>query len=65
MTMAKRIYGYISRTINSLTKDEDVRQELWLYIIEGNSPYKLQSHYETILKTQEIENGFKEKLQRR
>lgn len=58
--MVKRIYGYIERTINDLSKDQDVRQELWLYILEGNSPFELQSHYENVLKSQENMYGFEE-----
>ena len=46
--MVKKIYGYIQRTINNLTEDEDVRQELWLYILEGNSVFTLTEHFHEI-----------------
>lgn len=60
--MAKKIYGYIARIIKSLSKDEDIQQELWLYILEGNSPFTLQEHYIKILKEQEIMYGFEKNL---
>lgn len=60
--MAKKIYGYIAWIIKNLTKDEDVQQELWLYILEGNSPFTLQDHYNKIVNKQESFNGFKEKF---
>jgi hypothetical protein len=39
--MKKKIFGYIMREINRLTKDEDLRQDLWLYVLEGNDPFSL------------------------
>lgn len=48
--MAKKIYGYITRIIQNLTKDEDIRQELWLFVLEGNSPFHLQNYYKTLTK---------------
>lgn len=60
--MVKRIYGYINRIIYNLTSDEDIQQELWLYILEGNSPFTLQDQYLTILRNQENQYGFEEKL---
>ena len=59
--MAKRIYGYITRIIHNLTNDEDLRQDLWLYILEGHSPFNLEQHYLS-LKDQENKDGFEEKL---
>ena len=58
--MAKKIYGYIMRIIHHLTDDEDIRQDLWLYVLEGNSPFTLQSQYKKIVKKRENYNGFKE-----
>ena len=46
--MAQKIYGYMQRTINKLTNDEDIRQELWLYLLEGNSVFTLVEHFHTI-----------------
>jgi hypothetical protein len=60
--MAKRIYGYIKWTIQNLTNDEDIQQELWLYFLEGNYPFTLQEQYKKIVKMQEIQYGFEEKL---
>lgn len=64
--MAKKIYGYMARTINELTKDEDVRQELWLYLLEGNSVFTIKDQYQRISFKQntylERENGTKKKL---
>ena len=57
--MAKRIYGYIAWIIQNLTKDEDIQQELWLYILEGNSPFTLEEQYHKIVRKQEIRYGFK------
>ena len=37
--MKKEILGYIAREINRLTNDEDFRQELWLYFLEGNEDW--------------------------
>ena len=39
-----KIFGYIMREINRLTKDEDLRQELWLHFLEGNHPSTFQEH---------------------
>jgi len=52
--MVKKIYGYMQRTINSLTEDEDIRQELWLYILEGNSAFTLIEYFHKI---QDIKYG--------
>jgi hypothetical protein len=34
--------------INELTEDEDLRQELWLYLLEGNSVFTLVDHFHKI-----------------
>lgn len=41
--MKARILGYVAQEINRLTSDEDMRQELWIYFLEGNSPFSLGS----------------------
>ena len=55
--MKKRIFGYVMKEINRLTKDDDLRQELWLYFLEGNSPFTFQEYLSQILEQQEIEKG--------
>lgn len=55
--MKQRINGYIARIISSLTKDEDIQQELWLYVLEGNSPFTIQERYLYILGKQEKKSG--------
>jgi hypothetical protein len=60
--MAKRIYGYIAWVIQNLTKDEDIQQELWLYVLEGNSPFTLQDQYRKIIRDQEFRNGFEKTI---
>jgi len=34
----------IAERINCLTSDEDLRQELWVYYLEGNSPDTFEHH---------------------
>lgn len=46
--MKKKIFGYVMKEINRLTNDEDLRQELWLYFLEGNSPFSFEKHLESI-----------------
>ena len=53
--MRRRILGYIMREINHLTKDEDLRQELWLHFLEGNSPFSLKEHLNKIKSKQNLE----------
>lgn len=60
--MAKRIHGYIAWIIQNLTNDEDIQQELWLYILEGNSIFTLKDQYLKIIKEQGHMYGFKKKL---
>jgi hypothetical protein len=66
--MLQRIHGYIVREIQHLTKDEDLRQELWIHILEGNSLFSLEDHLKKLLKEQkiiqmmEISYGFKKKF---
>lgn len=66
--MLQKIRGYIAREILHLTSDEDLRQELWIHILEGNSLFSLADHLESLKKKQEyqltLENnyGFKKKF---
>jgi hypothetical protein len=46
--MKQKIFGYIAREINRLTNDEDLRQDLWLFFLEGNSPFSFKDHLGTI-----------------
>lgn len=57
--MVKKIYGYLARTINALTKDEDLRQELWLYLLEGNSAFTIIDHYHKISFSRKLPKGRK------
>jgi len=47
--MKTRILGYVAREINRLTSDEDIRQELWLYFLEGNSLFLLETRFNSII----------------
>jgi hypothetical protein len=66
--MRQRIHGYIAREIQHLTNDEDLRQELWIHILEGNSICSLEDHLNELLKRRRdievMENtyGFKTKF---
>lgn len=65
--MRQRIHGYIAREIQHLTNDEDLRQELWIHVLEGNSILTLEDHLKELLarrKREAMENtyGFKTKL---
>lgn len=58
--MVKKIYGYTTWIIQNLTNDEDIQQELWLYILEGNSIFTLQDQYKKIINTMENIDGLEE-----
>jgi hypothetical protein len=66
--MLQRIHGYIAREIQHLTKNEDLRQELWIHILEGNSLFSLEAHLKKLIKEQKViqamesNYGFKKKL---
>ena len=72
--MRLRILGYVAQLINKLTSDEDIRQELWVYFLEGNSPFLLEKKLSFIKEKEnkadkiimyvdmETLNGFKEKF---
>lgn len=38
----------IAKRINQLTSDEDLRQELWVYYLDGNSPDTFAQHLHTL-----------------
>ena len=40
----------VAERINRLTSDEDLRQELWVYYLEGNSPDTFAQHLEHLQK---------------
>lgn len=44
METKNKIFGYVMTEINRLTNDEDLRQELWLFFLEGNSPFLFKEH---------------------
>lgn len=66
--MLQKIHGYIAREIQHLTKDEDLRQELWIHILEGNSLFSLETHLKKLIKQDKNRKrpesiyGFKKKL---
>lgn len=66
--MLQRIRGYIARQIQHLTKDEDLQQELWVHVLEGNSIFSLETHLQKLLKEKKRQRdsekmyGFKTKL---
>ena len=49
--------------INNLTDDEDDRQDLWVYLLEGNSLNSLTKRLEEIKKSQKIYDKTQKKLQ--
>ncbi len=53
--MKKKIFGYIAREIHRLTSDPDLRQELWLFFLEGNSPFSLREHLDYLKNKQKKE----------
>ena len=55
MEMKKRIFGYIAREIHKLTNDPDLRQELWLFFLEGNSFSSFKSHLSYLQNKQKLE----------
>lgn len=46
--MKAKILGYVAQEINRLTNDEDLRQELWIYFLEGNSPFSLEQKLKSL-----------------
>ena len=66
--MLQRIHGYIAREIQRLTNNEDLRQELWIHILEGNSLFSLEDHLNKLIKERKVKKdleksyGFEAKL---
>ena len=71
--MKARILGFVAQKINRLTSDEDLQQELWIYFLEGNSPFSFEEKLISIRDKRENDNiivyvsmemlnGLKEKL---
>lgn len=52
--MLQKIHGYIAREIQRLTNNEDLRQELWIHILEGNSLFSLEDHLNKLLKERQV-----------
>lgn len=46
--------------INSLTADEDLRQELWIHYLEGNTSHSLKSRLDSMLAKDLAESRLKE-----
>ena len=46
--MKQKIFGYIAMEINRLTNDEDLRQDLWIFFLEGNSPFSFKDYLDKI-----------------
>jgi hypothetical protein len=53
----------IHRLINRLTPDEDLRQELWVYYLEGIQPRDLSDRLQLIHSQHIVENDFRDSLQ--
>ena len=48
--MNPMIREILTRLINSLTKSEDYRQDLWVHYLEGNSQFDLKDHLKELKK---------------
>lgn len=55
--MKARILGYVAQEIERLTSDEDFRQELWLFFLEGNSPFLLERKLNSMKRKKKEDNG--------
>ena len=53
----------IFQIINNLTEDEDYRQDLWVYLLEGNSPKLLRKHLKNIKEQREKYEDMQTKIQ--
>lgn len=54
--MKSKILSCVAREIHRLTKDDDLRQELWLYFFEGHSPFTFEKHLIKIIEQEKIHN---------
>lgn len=69
--MRQKIFGQIAREINYLTNDEDLRQDLWVFFLEGNSPFSFKDYLKEISNNNvnsfinmELSDGSQERFQR-
>lgn len=66
--MEDKIFGYVLAEINRLTSDEDIRQDLWVFFLEGNSPFLFKQYLENTNKKillndyMELKNGIKKRI---
>ncbi len=51
--MEKKIFGYVAREIRRLTNDPDLRQDLWIFFLEGNLPSSFQEHLTDLIDEQD------------
>lgn len=56
--MRSKILSCVAREIHRLTKDDDLRQELWLHFFEGHSPFTFEKHLHKIIKKENIHKEF-------
>ena len=56
--MKQKIFGYIAMEINRLTKDDDIRQDLWVFFLEGNSPFLFKKFLTKIKKDKAMEHRY-------
>jgi hypothetical protein len=54
--MKSKILSCVAREIHRLTNDEDLRQELWLYFLEGHSPFTFEEYLFKIVQEEKIHN---------
>lgn len=55
--MKTKILSYVAQEINRLTSDEDIRQELWVYLLEGHSPFSLEDRLTFIINKRMKDNS--------
>jgi hypothetical protein len=56
--MKQKIFGYVAMEIDRLTKDDDTRQDLWIFFLEGNSPFLFKKYLDKIKNNKELEDGY-------
>jgi hypothetical protein len=66
--MEDKIFGYVLAEINRLTNNEDIRQDLWVFFLEGNSPFLFKQYIEDMRKkilfqnNMELKYGIKKRI---
>jgi hypothetical protein len=55
--MKSKILSCVAREIHRLTKDDDLRQELWLHFFEGHSPFTFENHLIKIIEKEKTHNN--------